>query len=474
MAVTPESPDRQYSTRLRTALVLTGTGTAGAYHAGVLRALHEAGIRIDLVAARGIGSVGAAFAAMDGGARLWEPGGLWRGAASQKYYAWRPALRAAGWSVVAAGAIVAVPLVLLVAAVIAAMAGMILTFVGLTGAGTAIAGGYARVIAAAFAPHALPTVIPRLALLAVLVAIAAGFTTLLPSRRGGGRRRAQRGLAGRVLGGPLAAASLAERCTSELWNLIRGAAPLGAPPRAELARRFIDLLTENLGQPGFRELLIIVHDLDARRDLVFALLGGPYRGRFFNRQAPDTARAVEAFDLTGVARDHALDAVIASLALPIGTEPHLVHFAPEGPWRGESHRLCDRPGSLARVIEEVTAAGAEQIILAAATPAAGRPHELSAGRADLRGYAAEQLASFEAAALRDVVEHAAGRYAGLFVIRPLHNPLGPLDFAGIYDERSDRVHTLGEQLDRGYEDAYRQFIEPIVAGSAERTEAVHR
>ena len=39
--ITPESPDRAYSTRLRTALLFTGTGTAGAYHAGVLRALHE-------------------------------------------------------------------------------------------------------------------------------------------------------------------------------------------------------------------------------------------------------------------------------------------------------------------------------------------------------------------------------------------------------------------------------------------------
>ena len=39
--ITPDSPDRQYSTRRRTALVLTGSGTAGAYHAGVLRALPE-------------------------------------------------------------------------------------------------------------------------------------------------------------------------------------------------------------------------------------------------------------------------------------------------------------------------------------------------------------------------------------------------------------------------------------------------
>ena len=44
-----------YSPQRRTALVLTGTGTAGAYHAGVLRALHEAGVKLDIVAGRGVG-----------------------------------------------------------------------------------------------------------------------------------------------------------------------------------------------------------------------------------------------------------------------------------------------------------------------------------------------------------------------------------------------------------------------------------
>ena len=37
----------------------------------------------------------------------------------------------------------------------------------------------------------------------------------------------------------------------------------------------------------------------------------------------------------------------------------------------------------------------------------------------------------------------------------------------MYDERSDRTHTLGELLDRGYEDAYRQFIEPVVGASGD-------
>ena len=38
--------NRRYIPHLRTALVLIGTGTAGAYHAGVVRALNEAGIKV--------------------------------------------------------------------------------------------------------------------------------------------------------------------------------------------------------------------------------------------------------------------------------------------------------------------------------------------------------------------------------------------------------------------------------------------
>src|SRR2546425_1118303 len=58
----PSALAEPYSPQRRTALVLTGTGTAGAYHAGVLRALHEAGVKLDIVAGRGIGVVGALVA----------------------------------------------------------------------------------------------------------------------------------------------------------------------------------------------------------------------------------------------------------------------------------------------------------------------------------------------------------------------------------------------------------------------------
>ena len=124
--ITPDRPDRQYSTRLRTALVLTGTGTAGAYHAGVLRALHEAGVRIDLVAGRGIGALGAIFAAVDGGQRLWSSEGLWKHESVRGAYGWRTLLRVAGWALVVACSLLAIPFALLAIGVLVAAVGALL------------------------------------------------------------------------------------------------------------------------------------------------------------------------------------------------------------------------------------------------------------------------------------------------------------------------------------------------------------
>ena len=78
-----------YSPQLRTAVLLSGNGTGGAYHAGVLRALHEAGVKIDVMSGRGIGVVGALFAAIDAGAKTWEDGGVWRRRPVPRLYQWR-------------------------------------------------------------------------------------------------------------------------------------------------------------------------------------------------------------------------------------------------------------------------------------------------------------------------------------------------------------------------------------------------
>jgi hypothetical protein len=435
----------------------------------VLRALHEAGVKIDLVGGRGVGAASALFAAIDGSARLWEPSGIWKDRSSRQFYGWRRPLRLAGYAALAAGLVLLLPLALLAAAVVIGILGLVLSLVGLEGAGTRLTAAFTYWVSTLFLPAALPTVVPRLVLFALLAALGILIVAAVVAHvRDPLRRRARRGLLWRLFGAPLSAESLIDRCASDLWNLIRGAAPLAPPARRDLARKYVELLAENQGQPGFRELLITVHDVDARRDLVFAHLSAARRNRFFSRPVPDPAsRRVEAFDLAGVAREHAFDALSAALSVPLATEPHLVQFAAEGPWRGEAHRLSDRPEALSRLIEEASHAGVEQVILVAAAAPAARAHEMSAGRADLRGRAGEQLAAFETAALRDAIEQFTGRFASIFVIRPAHNPLTPLDFTGVYDERSDRTQTVTELVDRGYEDAYRQFIEPIVGAGAE-------
>jgi hypothetical protein len=79
----------------------------------------------------------------------------------------------------------------------------------------------------------------------------------------------------------------------------------------------------------------------------------------------------------------------------------------------------------------------------------------------------EHAASFESAALRDAVEHVRHRFRATYLIRPAHNPVGAFDLRGAFDERSDREQSLSELMERGYQDAYHEFIEPIVGPSGE-------
>jgi hypothetical protein len=88
---------------------------------------------------------------------------------------------------------------------------------------------------------------------------------------------------------------------------------------------------------------------------------------------------------------------------------------------------------------------------------------------DLRARVGELVRAIEAAALVDGALLARSRCAGVFVVRPHHNPIGPFDFGGVYDEGSDRERTVAELMQQGYADAYRHFIEPVVA-AGERVE----
>jgi hypothetical protein len=460
--ITPDAPDRQYSTRLRTALVLTGTGTAGAYHAGVLRALHEAGVKIDVVGARGIGVVGALFSAVDGAARLWDERGFWRSGAVRALYSWRGVVRVVALALALSVAIVAVPIAVVAGGLIVFPIDFVLKMFG-SGA-PSLVDTYLRAAHDAFAPAAFPTWLPRLVLVVLGAAAGAAFGSAWRSRRG-----VERGAFWwRMAPAPLAASAIVQHTWRTMWDLVGGAAQLAQPPPRELARRYTELVSENLGQPGFRELVIAVHDIDARRDLIFALVAESRRRALVRRSTTTAAesRRAEVFDMAGVARDHLADAVAAALTLPLATDWHETTFAPESYWRGETHRLCDRPSALIRLVDELIDLGVQQIILVSGAPEAAAPHTLAAARLDLRGRLGEYLQSTEAAIVRDATNTTGG--VRIFAIRPAHNPIGPFDFDAGYDDRSRRRQGLTELINRGYEDAYHQFIEPVVGASGER------
>ena len=451
-------------------MVFAGTGTAGAYHAGVLRALHEAGIRVDVVAGSGIGAVSALFAAVDAGARLWDANGLWLGGAGPAgLYRWRPLWRLVGWCLVGALAALALPLALVLAASLVYLLAQVGHLVA-PALGTVFSNAYDAVTRVLLAPELVYTIVPRVAL---VVVIGAGVTigaTLWRVRAGTRtRRRVRGGALWEALGAPMDGGAAVAWALGGFWRFVRGATNIAQPGPADLSRRYAELLADSLGQPGYRELIIAVHDLDARRDLVFALLAEPHRRAFGgDANAPGAQRRhAELVDLATVGRDHVVDALGGALSVPVVTEPHALAFSPESAWRGETHRVADRPGTVSRLLEEALWAGATQVVLVGATAELPGPHALGPRRLDPRARLGEYLASAETVAARDAAAAHAQRFAGLYEIRPAYNPLGPFDLAGGYDERSDRPFTLRELMGRGYEDAYRQFIEPVVGASGE-------
>ena len=319
----------QYSPERRTALVLCGTGVHGAYHAGVLRALQEAGVKIDIMAGQGVGAAGATLAAIDGSPRLFEADGLWRSATTAQLYRWTWPVRAAAW-------LALVPLPLLCLALVAA-------------------------------PY-IPLTITRVAfgvwgaLIAALVA-----AMVIAERRNPSRRRATGSWWWRVAGAPLDGQAARDLFAGAVWTLIHGAAPEARPSTAAAGRRYAEVLAEGLGQPGFRELMVIATDVDTRRDVIAAMLREPHRQEFLAAR-PGHERRADVLDLAGAGRDHALDLMAAALTPPVGCDPQLVTFAHDSFWRGETHRLCDRPGAVSRLLEELAIAGATQAIIVSAVP----------------------------------------------------------------------------------------------------------
>jgi hypothetical protein len=449
-------------------LLFTGTGADGAYHAGAMRALQEAGVKVDIVGGRGIGAVSAVLAAVDGSAQLWEDGGFWRSAHVADFYRWRWPFRALRHLAIGLIAVLAIPAAVLLLGIFVYPIALVLGMAGLE-SGSRLIGFFLTFLTYAFAPDALPSWIPRLSLLlctAALVALGAG--AWLARFQSPLYRRSTGNWLWTLLGSPLDAGIVITHATDAVWRLLKGSATIRTPDARDLSRRYAELLSENLGQPGFRELLLVTHDLDAHRDLVFGLVRDPFRRALFPPPGGTSSRRAEAHDLSSAVQAFVADVMAASLSVPGVSDARLVQFAPDAYWRGETHRLIDRPAAFGRLLEEAAAAGAEQVVIVAATADPPGPHELRPPRLDGLGRVGEQIASAETAALTDAIRHLHHRFQGLYLIRPSHNPIRPFDLVGAYDETSDRVQPLDELMGRGYEDAYRQFIEPVLGASGER------
>ncbi|ODS55449.1 MAG: hypothetical protein ABS36_09805 [Acidobacteria bacterium SCN 69-37] len=458
--------DTAYSPGLRTGVVLTGAGTAGAYHAGALRAIAESGIRVDVVAAHGAGALTALASAVDGGPRVWDPAGPWTDARLHHAYRWRPALRVAWGGLLACFLLLLSPLVVLILAAaiyaLATLAGL----VSLTGVSTALVGWYSAALAWLFDPPMMPTIVPRLLVLGVLVIagvlVAASWRA---ARVEGSRRRRVGAFWWRLLSWPLDATEPSAIALDLLWQQVHGASSDKLPVAEALGRRYVDVLTDNFGEPGFHEVLIGVHDIDARRDVVGAVLSASGRAAIETSRGGLDDRAGEIVDFTGPQRDMLAGFLAGAFRLPVVTAPAVVAYGADDYWRGERHRVCDRPDLVSRLVGEIAALGVEQIILIGPAPRAARPHGIRATPIGLRARMGELVRSLESAALTDAVAVAASRCSSVFVVRPDHNPIGPFDFAGVYDESSDRLRTVAELMQQGYADAYHRLIEPMVAAA---------
>jgi predicted acylesterase/phospholipase RssA len=462
---------RDYSPKRRTAVVLAGTGLAGAYHAGALKALDESGVKVDLVVGTGAGAVSAAFAAVAAGPSLYGEGGFWDGLRWDGLFRLRPLVRISLLLLGCSLGVLAVPLIL------ALLAGVLFPLVLV--ADLAFPGAPARALALLWAPDALRA--PYLAALAVPIAALAavmafaGLGAWLRDRR----RFAER------FEWLLDDAPARARVMQHLGEAVRGAATAELPGTGDLGPRFVAVAAENLGQPGFRELIVRATDLETGGPIAFTLLSDPHQA------AHATARRGAGVVALRSQPKALLEAVLASLLPPLAAPVQRLVFPRGGGLHaGETHRLADGTLSGGCGIADALAAGAEQVVVVCPTPEEARALPRRRGP---RALADALLATFERRGLEQELSeterinrmvatlgHAAengvrawedpatGRLykeVALWLVRPDQRRLGPLEFDGAQDPATEVLEEPWDLVDQGHQDAYRQFVEPVVGAA---------
>lgn len=476
---------REYSPKRRTALVLTGTGTSGAYHAGVLRALDESGVKIDVVVGSGVGTIAAAFASAAGGPRLYGENGFWDGAGWDSFYRLRPALRTAILLLACSFGVFLLPVAL------ALLAGVLFLPVAL--ADVAMPGLTARMTAAVSAvPGALraPYLIALSLPIFVLCALALLALLRLVLRD---RRRIPESLEA-ILDSKVGESRLGKG----LWEIARGSAVAARPTsEADIGRKYVALVSENLGQPGFRELILRTADLDTGGVVPFVLLDDVHRAAFADSRSRGPRSRLDgipgAVDLRTPGYDVLFfDAAVTGL-LPPGAAPvRRVAFPRGGIFAGEMHRLTDAALAGGCGISEAVAAGADQVIVVTGAPAVATaaprrrgPRALADGLLSTLERSAVDGGIRAAERINRMVETlghrtedgghgwqdpASGRVyrdISLYVIRPERRVLGTLEWDGGEDPATEVLEMPEDLAEVGYRDAYRLFVEPVVGAFAE-------
>jgi len=479
---------REYSPRRRTALVLTGSGTSGAYHAGVLRALDESGIKLDVLVGSGIGVVGAAFGAAAGGAKLYGSDGFWSDVSWPAFFRLRPALRIAILLLACSFGVFLMPVVL---ALVAGLLFPLVLIVDLVSPGAAGRAGAALLIA----PSLLRA--PFLAALALPIFFLCAACLLDLGRLWLTHRKRM----GETFEWLLDPGPARARLRDALWAIARGPAIASrVPSEEEVGRKYVSLLSENLGQPGFRELILRTADLETGGALPFVFLADAHREAFAAARGRGPRSRLDglpgAIDLRGPGCDALLfDAVMTGLLAPGVAPVRRVSFPKGGLFAGESHRLTEAGLAGGSGLAEAIAAGAEQILVVTAAPEESRPLPRRRGP---RALADGVLATLERQAVEadlewverinrivDTLGHrtedggrgwqdpATGRVyrsVVLYVIRPERRMLAPLDLDGSEDPATEVRATTDDLLELGYRDAFRLFVEPVVGGVPETPE----
>lgn len=450
----------------RTAVVFAGSGASGAYHAGVLKAIDEAGVRVDLMVGSGVGVLAAAFGAAASGSALYGEQGLWRALSSKRVFRLNPTFRfLRSLSLVALSAF-------LVPALLALILGLLLP--------AFLAVDFARpgfmanllVTVGALAPGLRLFFIFALAaptFLAFLFVLIRGASVLRTS----GRRFSETFESGFDF------SRIENEVGRRLWEVSRGPALHETRPEpAEIGRHFAALVGENLGQPGFRSLALRAANLDAGKPLALKLVSNDLRSGL---------RDGEGGDLLDLKDSHAApllyDVLATAFAATPFAAPRRVRLPKQGVFGGEVHRIAEASLVAGSGLSEAIALGADQVVLV--TAAASDPGPL----VDRRGFKA-MAGAFLALQERNAIESdlqqterlnrivetvghqkSTGqrewqdpltgrrfRSVTIHTIRPRRSLLRPLDLDGSIDPSNEVETTLLDWLDEGHHDAHRCFL----------------